>query len=426
MQHDQVHRSSHNARPKALRFTGVVAFVALAMLGAMGACTPDEPSAACVGGYVNDDGVCEGKCSPSKCLAGNTCVNNRCVLVCDVHSDCLEDGSQNCMPAVEDDTNAAIMTCQPNGVTYGVGLKCPFGNECPNVFSCRTTGERCDPNQCGGQPETCKLDADACYARANCTYGKCPDGSACTVFSCGAQDCTAELVCISKGTGDADAYCTKNDCTDDADCPGGFYCGVTRDPHELCNSTPQKGDNAFCGQVPANTACVDPAALGQGNTMFEGQLCILRKACLARKDCDPCTTDLDCAGVANHCVTMDKESQKRCARECATSADCGDAAICVAIDPNDVNSNRVCKHKFGACVGAGKFCEPCLNDTDCGPVTGTSACYEYDGGQRGCFTPCETNADCPPAPSKNTGVCLDDPTALLYKHCVPEGNNRCW
>jgi hypothetical protein len=308
-----------------------------------------------------------------------------------------------------------------------VGVNCPFGNECPSLFSCRTTGEHCDPNQCGGQPETCKLDVDACYARTNCTYGKCPDGTACTVSSCSAQDCTADLRCISQGAGDADAYCTKNDCADDADCPGGFYCGVTRDPHELCNSTPKKGNNAACGRVPANTPCIDPATLGQGNTMFEGPVCIMRKACLARKDCDPCTTDLDCAGITNHCVTMDNETQKRCARECATSADCGDQAICVAVDPNDVNSSRVCKHKFGACVGAGKFCEPCLNDTDCGPVTGTGACYEYDGGQRGCFTPCETSADCPPSPSKIVGVCnLDDPNALLYKHCVPEGTNRCW
>lgn len=426
MEHDQVDRSSHQTRPRAFRIFSAFVFITLFMFGAIGACAP-EVVGTCIAGYINADGVCEGKCDPSKCVAGNTCVNNRCVLVCDSQSDCFDDGTQICAPAIEDKTNAAINTCQPSGSSYGVGFSCPFGNECANAISCRTTGEKCDLAQCDGQPDTCQIDTEACYARANCNIGKCPDGKPCMFFSCALQDCTAELVCASNGVGDTEAYCTKNDCNDDADCPGGFYCGLTHDPHELCNSSPTKGNNDFCGRVPANTPCIDPGSLGQGNTMVEGQLCILRKACIRRKDCDPCTTDLDCADVANHCVTMPKESQKRCARECLTSSDCGDEYACVALDPNDMNSTLVCKHKFGACIGSGKFCDPCRNDADCGPVTGTSACYEYDGGQRGCSTPCETNADCPLSPSNIAGVCyLDDPTGPLYKHCILEGTSRCW
>lgn len=425
MQHDHIMRSSLHARRGALSFFSAISLLALTMLGAIGACTSDG-SGECLGGVINADGVCEGKCTPDKCLPENTCVNNRCVLECDAHSDCLDDGTQNCLPAVEDDTNAAIMTCQPNNLTFGVGIGCPEGGECADQFSCRTTGERCSPTQCGGVPDACKLDEDACYVRANCAIGKCPDGSACTVFSCSPQECTAELRCMSKGDGDADAYCTKNDCEDDADCPGGFYCGIARDPHELCDSSPKKGNNAFCGQVPINTPCIDPMSLGKGNTMIEGPLCILRKACLLREECDPCTVDLDCSGIANHCVTMTGETQKRCARECTTSKDCGDEYACTALDEANPTGVRVCKHKFGACVGTGKFCEPCLNDTDCGPVTGTAACYEYVGGQRGCFTPCESNADCPPSPSGIVGVCYLDMDSLFYKHCLPEGNNRCW
>lgn len=427
MQHDHVHTSLLRGRSRAFRFVHAIALCALTMCGVIGACTSDGPAGPCANGFVNAEGICEGKCTPDKCLDHNTCVNNRCVLMCDAHSDCLEDGTQNCLPAIEDDTKSAIMTCQPNGQTSGVGVPCANGDECAQLFSCRTTGERCDPMQCGGAADACTLDAEACYAKANCRIGKCPDGSACTVFSCSPQDCTAELTCVTKGTGDADAYCTKNDCADDADCPGGFYCGVKHESFELCGSSPKKGNNAFCGEAPLGSMCIDPTSLGQGNTMFEGSLCILRKACILRKDCDPCTTDLDCSDLANHCVTMSGESQKRCARECVTAQDCADGYNCSALDENDQSKGRVCKHKFGACVGTGKFCEPCVNDLDCGPVTGTSACYEYNGGQRGCFTPCETNADCPPSPSGNAGVCyLDKPDSLFYKHCVPEGNNRCW
>jgi hypothetical protein len=428
MQHDQNISSSLHARPGALRFFTAISLLAFTMIGAIGACTPEEqPPAQCVGGIINADGVCEGKCTPDKCLPGNTCVGNRCVLVCDSHTDCLEDGTQDCAPAVEDDTNAAIMTCQSNGIASGVGIKCPFVDECASLFSCKTTGERCDLSQCGGAADACKIDTEACYAQANCNIGKCPDGSACTVFSCSPQECTAELTCISNGDGDAAAYCTKNDCADDSDCPGGYYCGVTHDPRALCDSNPPKGNNGFCGKVSINTPCVPESDLGNGNTLFEGQLCLLRKTCLVRTDCAPCTTDLDCTGIANRCVSMPGESQKRCARDCLTLKECpGDAYACTAIDEANPDAGRVCRHKFGACTGTGKFCEPCQNDTECGPLTGTGACYEFDGEQRVCFSACNSNADCPTAPSGAPGVCLlDDPASVFYKHCVPDGA-RCY
>ncbi len=427
MQHDSVIDSSRSARPRVLRIFSALALLSFTMLGGIGACEdPQPPPEQCVGGVINKDGVCEGKCTKDKCLAGNTCVDNRCVLVCDSHIDCLEDGTQNCAPAVEDDTSAAIMTCQPNGVTAGVGSKCPFGTECDALYACKTTGEKCDPAQCGGAVDQCKPDAEACYAKANCNIGKCPDGSACTVFSCAATDCTADLRCITKGDGDTAAYCTKSDCEEDADCPGGFYCGIARDPHELCGSMPKKGNNGFCGRVDATEACIDGATIGQGNTLVEGQLCLLRKTCLQRKDCAPCNTDMDCTGLANRCVTMPNETQKRCARDCITSKECpGDAYSCELIDDTKPDLGRACKHKSGACTGAGKFCDPCQNDTECGPLTGTGACYEFDGEQRGCFTACQTDADCPTTPGGAPGTCLLDPMSLFDKHCVPNGA-RCY
>jgi len=416
MLHDH---SSRPAWPNALRFVSALSLLAFMILGGVGACESEAP-AFCLGGYVTKDHQCEGLCDPEKCLPGNICVENRCVLECDAHSDCLDDGTQNCAPAKEDGTSRDTMTCQPNGKTWGVGYKCPFGDECGNYHSCSTTGEHCDPAQCGGAADSCKLDEVACYARANCNIGKCPDGTPCTVFSCSPQECVANLTCITKGDADADAYCSKNDCQSDADCAGGYYCGVTRDPRELCNSMPQKGNNNICGRVSINTPCIATSDLGNGNTLFEGQDCVLRKTCLKRNECAPCETDLDCSqGIANHCITMPMEAQKRCAKSCAMDEDCGRDFACQAVG----DAGTVCVHRFGACEGSGKFCEPCLDDTDCGPLTGTSVCFTHNDGQRGCGDisypdTCMSDADCPTSPSGKHAYCvLSDPTDALYQHC---------
>ena len=319
-----------------------------------------------------------------------------------------------------------------------MGFKCPFGEECAGVYSCSTTGERCDTSQCGSAPKTCTLDQDACGAKANCNIGKCPDGSACTVFSCTAQECAAKnySTCISKGDADADAYCTENDCQADLDCPGGYYCGVSRDSRELCNSMPQKGNNNLCGKVSINTPCVPASDLGNGNTLFEGQGCILRKTCLKRNECAPCDTDVDCSqGIANHCITMAKESQKRCVKSCNVDTDCGRDFAC---QPSG-DAGNVCVHRFGACEGTGKFCEPCLDDTDCGPITGTSVCFTHNDGQRGCGdisfpTMCVTSADCP---NRQWGTCflrgrpgLASLPTLLHLSYIDLGNGNvkasCW
>lgn len=442
MQHDHVFfSSSRSNRSGALRFIAAAALVAFTMLGGLGACESEAPPF-CVGGVVKtgSDGqpFCEGKCDPASCLAGNTCVDNRCVLECNSHDDCLADGSQNCTAAVEDGTGRALNACLSNGVSAGVGTPCPLGNECETVYSCRTNGKSCNRDeiqglsgQCGGHPEKCILDDDVCYARPNCTTGKCPDGSECTATPCQLNDCIAPLACVTKGNGDADAYCANRDCAADSDCPGGYYCGVVRDPREICDSSPKKGDSSICGTVSINTPCIDPSELTP--TFYEGQACAMRNTCIKREECAACESDLDCRGLANHCVGMANESTKRCARECASNKDCGRDFVCQAVE----GAGNVCVHRFGACVGTGQFCEPCLNDADCGPPTGTSVCFTHNDGQRGCgdisfpFS-CSSDADCPTSPSGLHAICvLDDPTSNLYKKCYIFAQNAldkytCW
>ncbi len=309
----------------------------------------------CKGGLI-ENGQCVAKCSADKCVAGNVCVANQCTLACTSHLDCLDDGSQSCLPAKDDD-GVAITTCQANGKTPGIGLKCPVGNEC-----------------------------------------------------------AAGLRCITSGSGDADAYCTNDDCHADADCVDGYYCGITHDPHEICGSSPKKGNNNFCGTT--KEACIDPAHFADGGkTLFEGSLCLLRHTCLKRSPCTPCATDLDCSRrEGQKCVTIG--SAQACAPACNTDKDCEADAKCTA---------GACVPRAGACKLAGAWCDPCVSDEDCGGKGTKVGCAQLSGNQHACLdfsfpVTCMTDADCPKAPSGKNGTCLDERQQLTstdsnYHHC---------
>jgi hypothetical protein len=113
---------------------------------------------------------------------------------------------------------------------------------------------------------------------------------------------------------------------------------------------------------------------------------------------------------------MPGESQKRCARPCKTSDDCERAYECVPDDASAPANGGVCIHRFGACTGAGKFCEPCLNDTECGSLTGSMACVIRADGNGGCvdakadLVTCTKDDDCPVAPSGKHAYCNIDNT----------------
>lgn len=380
----------------------------------------------CVGGVIVD-GVCEGKCSPDKCaFEQNTCVDNRCRLICDSHKDCYTDGSQNCTPGKEDDTDADVTVCQFTGKPAGQGTSCPFGTECGNWLAC-PDGAACFASQCGGDPAACVLDQDACGDTENCTIGKCTGDSAPCRVNC-QTECGAWLDCQTKGEADADAYCTKRDCESDADCLGGYYCGIIRDPHEICGSDPQKGDNNFCGQT--SEPCQEPGM--DGKSTFEGSLCMLRKSCLKRDQSVPCETNLDCSQIDGQ-LCADLAGEKRCARACANDNDCTPDYGCNA---------GACLPRFGAWVGGGGgFCEPCVSDEDCGKNGTTWACAELSGGMRACFDEafpdtCTTDADCPTSPSGKHGTCFDEdfgfaPGDSLYHRCylpisLSDNKTSCW
>jgi hypothetical protein len=392
-------------------------------------------STACGEGGIIIDGDCVPKCVPAECeseFPGNTCVNNACALKCDAQTDCALDGTQDCVAAVEDDTLAPIQVCAANFKVPGYGRKCPFGDECnpPDpafkpILAC-PDGTNCSPDvQCGGQPASCVKDEAACRNKGeSCNIGKCPDASACVVQSCPPNECAA-LSCLTTGEGDAEAYCSRHHCKADTDCPGGYFCGITRDPHLLCGSSPEK-------PVDGETPCIAEADFTvDGATFQEGPISILRNTCLKRSQCATCTTDLDCTQAPGQkCVQVGGAG--RCGRLCAADPDCDLDYQCDA---------GACVPRFGACSGDGNFCEPCQNDLDCGDANSTVSCRSATGDQKACFDNafpdmCTTDSDCPDSPSGKNGECLDEPEGLapgdpLYHRCylpyVAASNKfTCW
>jgi hypothetical protein len=394
--------------------------------------TTTVPGPFCEGGYVrtvagSTKQTCEGLCSPAACAnPGNVCIDNRCQLECATLLDCPS--GQECVAATTDGPDGGAggtmtMICQNNGKA-AIGAACPFGNECkpaspPAAGGAQPAcpdGSNCDYTQCGGN--ACTPDPVACAGfSGNCPIGLCDDGSSCTVPGCTADKCKA-LVCLSDapaGGADEAAYCTLQDCHADTDCPGGFWCEKVHDPHQICG---QPKPSANCGTT--TDPCVDPSMdMANGTTYAKGTYCTLRSECHLRRACDPCASDLDCSGSAGrHCTTVGAD--KFCVEDCAGDSDCVNGFQCTTGE---------CVPRSGACTGAGKFCESCHDDTECG--TGLE-CVQFEvGGERVCVYPtiaCSADSDCPVAPSGLHGYCeVDSGSGIcLIPLNTGSGEFTCW
>ena len=174
----------------------------------------------------------------------------------------------------------------------------------------------------------CEPDPEACDGKSHFNVGKCAStGAWRRVTTCAPSECRP-FFCKTTGAGDLDAYCTHHDCSGDPDCPAGYYCGVTRDPHDICgntcdgglcshNASPcdvdgdcQKGNSPFCGETAED--CIDPASFeADGAQYVEGSVCLLRRTCLERPPCVPCETNLDCSRIGGRSASVRRRAGLR-------------------------------------------------------------------------------------------------------------------
>lgn len=399
-------RSSSSAlRPLAFVLFGAAATLASGFAGCGDSSSTGDDPPACEGGVIVD-GVCEGKCTPDKCLEGNVCVGNRCMLECTSHTDCYapyrgDSKFQGCL-ANQADTDAGLN----DGDSV---LVCTDVNLAPNLLKACPIGDECDDP-------------------ADPSDWACPDGSPCTEGE-GSELCTAAecrpLFCRTAGEGDADAYCTTTDCADDSACAPGMYCGISRWPNKICGT--DKG---------TDDPCIDPADFNaDGATFQEGPSSLLRNTCKLREPCASCATKTDCT-LASDMECVELGAEKVCAKTCATDGDCPNDYYCVT-------DAGFCVPRQGQCQppATDNFCWSCLDDLDCGDASSTMVCANTTGAQKACFdsafsTDCTDDNDCPLSPSGKAGECLDEAEGLspgddVYHKCYfpfwpADSTFQCW
>jgi hypothetical protein len=340
------------------------------------------------GGIVVIDGgeeFCEEKCTPENCVEGNTCVNNRCRLMCEAQTDCFGPNAetpQACIPTVTDSKTGlldgpVINICAPTPKAPKIGVTC--------------TGD------------------ESCAA-----FLACPDGTDCAAGGCAPEACRP-LACRSTGE---DAYCTLFDCQADSDCAPGMFCRAVRVDGTLTGCTLPLGNTGKKGTGEPEIKCPELAAYNaqNGTSYQEGPESLLRNVCVKREGCAPCESTADCSLVEG-AVCRSIGGANHCAKPCPEGDECSSDFAC---------TEGFCVPRSGTCTppqGAA-FCHSCSFDSDCGPAGSSWACTTI-GDTTACRDlsfpdACTVDEDCPTSPSGAHGECLDEevgPSSPQYQRC---------
>jgi hypothetical protein len=239
-------------------------------------------------------------CDDAKCAPGNQCL--------------ALDGEVKCRKVCSSNTDPAT--------------SCPYGYACVDTL----TGA---PPFCvevqAKNPDGTKLEQRSGQWGQQCQPNLGLENPAC--------DTDQGFYCYAQSPTDANAYCTRWDCTSDAECGPGFWCGTV-------NVTP-------------NVATAKRSTIGE-----------VQHVCLKRGYCSTCTSDLDCLPVDNrpqHCI-QDANGASFCTPECEANANCPNEARCAdaGVVDEEGNPKKVCYPRATVCVGDGSLCSPCRADSDCG------------------------------------------------------------
>lgn len=326
-------------------------------------CAPD-----CAGVEIN--GRCEEACRDEACVTGYRCVQNACRRACEGPAQC--DVDQTCA-SVTTDHGATGNYCVGGAVADEVrgteGTPCQTSTDCATLY-----GYRCIEGSCS---LTCEYHGHcgsrgACSGTADDTEGAAvrlcePDGAPRARGEYGTlcplgTECAADFTCVGRGPGDADAYCAKPTCSDDAECPTGFRCATRSSSRINCEAA-----CGFEGQ-PDVEDCVPASEIGPGKTFQCGPLSLLTNVCSRREFCASCETDDDCLSRPNQVCARNGagSSEKICTVRCqpgGNSCPWGNAGVCGLWDESV--GFETCAHRFGSCRGTGQSCEPCVAQEDC-------------------------------------------------------------
>ncbi len=214
-------------------------------------------------------------------------------------------------------------------------------------------------------------------------YTRCPTNTECNQ--------AAGFLCLGAGEGDLDSYCSAP-CESDDQCPAGLICDRVRlSETEVANF------------------------------------------CVRRGFCASCEKDSDCLALPDQICARDASGEKICTKLCDPMTDScpwGAATECGVWD--ETLGVATCAHRFGACHGSGKSCEPCVRNADCptglctgSTFTGERWCVDLDvscscEGIRSTQGVCDGANGCPNSPGGVAMLCYDDPnnqTSVLAKHC---------
>lgn len=395
----------------------------------------------CEGQNVSVDGTCVPRCEDSACGDGLVCVHSVCRPACRRDADCK--GDDTC-ESTKTDTGKSGNYCfglavhpspysadAPAASNDDQSSNVPADSSCKESSDCdQTVLHHCVDNECRtactlhehcGRAGACTGSAENAEGAAVsfCEQDEFPRaegqyGSQCLTASSGC-DTEAGFQCISAGDGDVNSYCARTGCDADADCPSGLFCSENR----VGSRPPCESACGLTGQ-PGAANCVPKSDIGEGKPFRCGETGgLILMLCLERSFCAPCESDADCRGQANQVCARGADGVKTCTVPCAPnqgSCPWGAATECAVFDAE--LGIATCGHRFGACRGSGKSCEPCTHDGDC--PTGFCAKSDFSG-ELFCY---DQDAVCACAADEDIcvgGGCPETPSGQLM-NCVSAGD----
>lgn len=325
-------------------------------------------------------------CDPLQCLPGNACIT----------------GWRRYDDAVQASTSTQTTECR---------LPCGSQSDCPFDYHCMAGGY-CVNDRTAYAPTNAGEAAAGLPWGAPCSPQHAADATDPDAPLTNNADCDVAqgFWCYATSPTSGNGYCTQYDCTDDGDCPGGFWCATIDDSPDARSATRDDWGTT-------TTLCM-PRAYGLEPGGY----------------CAPCASNLDCprnAGVRQHCVSADGAGgdEKTCATECAGDSECPLDDMCAASDDAPTN---VCLPRAATCIGDGTFCSPCHSDADC---TGGGYCIPADfSTEHFCTTATPTctytnnvfDDVCPVLPARVKATSTTESVACSYSTETPFPKKQCY